>query len=108
MLSKIILIVYNLFSILAWTTVLCLVILAAFKADSWRAWGDTYTEESLMRKTLMIAQGVNVLDIVFGFLGWTKNGVAAPILQNSGRIYIVFMVLPFVPKCTEAETWIGQ
>ena len=55
----------------------------------------------------MIAQGANALDIVFGAIGWTKNGVFAPILQNSGRIFIVFMVLPFVPKCTEAETWIG-
>ena len=105
--SILILLVYNLFSILAWTTLLSLVILAAFKADSWQAWGDTYTKESLLRKTVMIAQGANALDIVFGAIGWTKNGVFAPILQNSGRIFIVFMVLPFVPKCTEAETWIG-
>ena len=78
MLSNIIVTVYNIFSIVAWTAVLLLTIQAALKSNTWLEFGDTYTDDSLLRKMTLIAQGTNALDIIFGAIGWTKNGVVAP------------------------------
>ena len=76
----IILLAYNLFAIFIWTAVLVLVIMAAYNANTWLEFGDTYADGTWLQLTTRVAQGLGAFDVIFAFLGWTKNGVTGPFL----------------------------
>ena len=76
--AEIIVAIYNLFQLAAWTAVLVFIILAAKNAESFEAWGDSY--EGWFKLTLEIAQGTTVFDIIFAMSGWTRNNAFAVLL----------------------------
>lgn len=49
MIKDTVVLLYNLYAIVAWTTILYLLIKAAVDSESFEAWGDTYEEDSYLR-----------------------------------------------------------
>ena len=109
MLKDIIVIAYNLFEIVTWTAVLVLIALAAYNANSYEEFGDSYNkEDSKLRMMLWIAQGASVLDIIFAAIRWTPNSLNSVAPQILSRLLLVFLVFPLVPLASESQFWLAK
>jgi len=55
-----------------------------------------YWSDSWFKPNLMVAQSLQLLDIVFSLAGLTKNNWFTVFLQIASRLFIMILVFPYV------------
>ena len=99
MIKVLIVTIYNLSQLVMWTTILVLLFMALYNADSFQEWGDSY--DGNIKFLLEITQGITILDMLFCSLGWTPQSLSGVAPQILARLFAIFLIFPFYPKATE-------